>query len=209
MNRKVKLTCAVAAALAAVALAAPANATPLDKLIGKSLTVGNLMFSNFAAPSFVGAGPSAIDVQGVVLTDPITGAVQTGLRFVAPFAQTPKSGPHEIVLNVDYSVTDLTGRVRSTSQTINASTSGQGQVYFFTQASPNPGFAADGSLSVMSMCIPAAPAVGACSDAPASADVFAAGPTFHVENQVQLLISNRRGGTGTTNLQEFEILFAE
>ena len=45
-----------------------AQATPLDKLSGQSITVGNLIFSNFSSPNFIGAGPSNIDVQGLVVT---------------------------------------------------------------------------------------------------------------------------------------------
>src|SRR5512140_3167709 len=67
----------IAAAFSLVSVAG--EATPLDKLSGQSITVGNLVFSNFAWPSFSGASPSNIDVQGIVVTDPVTGQQQAGL----------------------------------------------------------------------------------------------------------------------------------
>jgi hypothetical protein len=213
-----------AAALFWGAAMSQAQATPLDKLIGKSLAVGNLVFSNFAAPSFVGAGPSGIDVQGIVVIDPDTGKQQTGLRFVAPFSQSPNGGPHEIVLNVLYTLTDTAGQLNTIAQSMNATAVGQAAVYFFTQASPLPGFVADPSLTVVDICIASAPFV-ACANNPAlgpqvvvanntaglvSAPLFAGTNTFYVEHQVQLLISNRKGVTGgTTTLQQFEVLYSE
>ena len=131
-----KLFGVLAAAAVICGAMSHAQATPLDKLIGKNLAVGNLIFSNIAAPSFVGAGPGAIDVQGIIVIDPVTGKQQTGLRFVAPFSQSAKAGPHEIVLNVQYSVTDTTGQLNTIAQSINASAVGQAAVYFFTQAIP-------------------------------------------------------------------------
>jgi len=110
---KSKLFGVLAAAAVICGAMSHAQATPLDKLIGKNLAVGNLIFSNIAAPSFVGAGPGAIDVQGIIVIDPVTGKQQTGLRFVAPFSQSAKAGPHEIVLNVQYSVTDTTGQLNT------------------------------------------------------------------------------------------------
>ena len=59
-----------------------AQATPLDKLSGQSLAVGNLVFSNFSWPSFIGLGASNVDVQGLLVTDPGTGKKTAGLRFV-------------------------------------------------------------------------------------------------------------------------------
>ena len=197
-----------AAALFWGAAMSQAQATPLDKLIGKSLAVGNLVFSNFAAPSFVGAGPSGIDVQGIVVIDPDTGKQQTGLRFVAPFSQSPNGGPHEIVLNVLYTVTDTAGQLNTIAQSMNATAVGQAAVYFFTQASPLPGFIADAALTFMDTCI--AGGAFACVNTPASAPLFAGNSTFYVEHQVQLLISNRKGVTGgTTTLQQFEVLYSE
>lgn len=202
-------------ALAAVALfsgtpMSPARAAPLDKLIGKSLAVGNLIFSNFAAPNFVGAGPSNVDVQGVVVTDPITGKQLTGLRFVAPFSQSPNGGPHEIVLNVHYLVTDTLGQLQTIAQSINATAAGQAAVYYFTQASPSPGVFSGPMLTIMDTCIPSGPVFnGSCTSEPVSAPLFTGITTFYVENQVQLLISGRKGLTGSTTLQEFEVLFGE
>ncbi len=197
-----------AAALFWAAAMSQAQATTLDKLIGKSLTVGNLVFSNFAAPSFVGAGPSNIDVQGIVVTDPDTGKQQTGLRFVAPFSQSPNGGPHEIVLNVLYVVTDTSGQLNTIAQAMNATAVGQAAVYYFTQASPAPGFIADAALAFMDTCI--AGGAFACVNTPASAALYAGNSTFYVEHQVQLLISNRKGVTGgATTLQEFDVLYGE
>ena len=206
-----------------------AQATPMDKLIGKSLAVGNLIFSNFAAPSFVGAGPSAIDVQGIVVTDPVTGKQQTGLRFVAPFLVSPKAGPHEIVLNVQYSVTDTAGQLNTIAQSMNATAAGNAAVYFTTQAIPawDPfgfEFAAGPTLTVDIACITSG-TFGGCGNNPAlgpqvvvannttepvSAPLFAGTTTFFVEHDVDLLISNRKGVPGgTTALQEFNVLYSE
>jgi len=72
----------VTAVLLCAIAASEARAVPLDKLTGGGVIVaGNVTFSHFSAPSFVGMGPSAVDVQGITLTD-ATGA-QTGasLRF--------------------------------------------------------------------------------------------------------------------------------
>jgi hypothetical protein len=198
-----------AAALFWTAAMSQAQATTLDKLIGTSLTVGNLVFSNFAAPSFVGAGPNNIDVQGIVVTDPDTGKQQTGLRFVAPFfSESLNGGPHEIVLNVLYVVTATAGQLNTTAQTMKATATGQAAVYYFTQASPAPGFIPDTTLTFMDTCI-----VGgafACVNTPASAALYAGNSTFYMEHQVQLLISKRKGATGgTTTLQGFDVLYGE
>src|SRR5665213_1430699 len=129
---------AIAALMAgAIGLSAvPGEATPLDRLAGRSITAGNLVFSNFSWPSFVGASPSNIDVQGIVVTDPATGAQQAGLRFVViqsgvakPFSLSPQGGPHEIVLNVIYSVTDLSGQLATIAHSINATVAGQAGVF--------------------------------------------------------------------------------
>src|SRR5471030_2058915 len=108
---------AVLIAAAFSLMSVPGEATPLDKLAGQSITVGNLVFSNFSWPAFISAGPSNIDVQGILVTDPVTGKQAAGLRFVIiqsgaskPFSLSPQGGPHEIVFNIDYSVTDTTGQ---------------------------------------------------------------------------------------------------
>jgi hypothetical protein len=196
-------------AVAAFALAggiADAQATPLDKLIGKSLSVGNLVFSNFSAPSFVGVGPSAIDVQTVVATDPDTGLQSTGLRFVAPLSQSPSGGPHEIVLNVNFFVTDMAGLLDTIHHSTTGSASGQAVIYNFTIASPAPGSL---THTYLQGCIPAAVCAQLGGPTPSSLPLFADTHTLYVEQQVQLIIANRKGGAGTTSLQQFEVLFTE
>ena len=65
------------------ALSTPeAGAVPLDKLAGGGVIVaGGVTFSNFRAPSFVGIGPGAVDVQGSVVTDATGAQIGAGLLF--------------------------------------------------------------------------------------------------------------------------------
>jgi hypothetical protein len=214
-------------------ISVPSEATPLDKLSGQSITVGNLIFSNFSSPNFVGAGPSNIDVQGVILIDPSTGLQQTGLRFVViqsgvpkPFSVSPTGGPHEIVLNVDYSVTDTTGQLRTAAESIVSTVTGQAGVFFSTGASPSQAVA-DGSLvdptltlmfyenwfgTLSANSTSGAPNYAVVdSDHPSfSAPLFPGVTTFYVHHQVQLATSNRKGITGgTVTLQGWDSLFSE
>ena len=179
-----------------------AHAVPLDKLIGKSLTTGNFIFSNFSAPSFVGAGPSQIDVQTETITDPATGSQRTGLRFTAPFSQGSGGGPHEIVLNVNYFVTDLGNTVHTIQHSFNGSANGSAAIYMYTTARPFPG-----SLTSTFLLTCIGPT--GCTSNPSQADLFAVTSSFYVEQQVQLIVSGRKGVTGTTSLQGFEVLFTE
>jgi hypothetical protein len=133
-----------AAALICGAAISQAQATPLDKLSGQSIAVGNLIFSDFSWPVFNGAGPSNIDVQGIVVTDPATGAQQAGLRFVViqsgvpkPFSLSAKGGPHEIAFWIDYSVTDTTGQLRTIAASASALAAGQAGYQFLTDSSPS------------------------------------------------------------------------
>ncbi len=143
---------------------AQAQATPLDKLFGgNGLMVGSLVFSDFAAPYFNGAGPSNIDVQGIVVTDPATGTQQAGLRFVViqsgvpnPFSLSGKGGAHEIGFVIDYSVTDTTGQLKTMSASTNSTAAGQAGYLFTTGASPNASIAhnvgVDSTLSALDIC---------------------------------------------------------
>jgi hypothetical protein len=146
-----------ASALALLLGSTGADATTLDKLTGQSLTVGNLLFSNIQAPNVSGIGPSAIDVQGVVTVDPLTGAQRTGLRFATSLAQSPSGGPHE--------------------------------------------------LTALFTCAIVPPTPGACS--PSSGPLYPGFASYYVQNQVQMIIANRKQGFGTTTLQQFEVLYGE
>jgi hypothetical protein len=207
-----------------------AQATTLDKLFGKSLTVGNFVFANFAAPSFTGAGPSNIDVQGVVLTDPDTGKQQTGLRFVivpGPFSLSPSGGPHEVGFLIDYSVTDAAGQLTAIATSINSTVAGQAGVHFDTTASPSASVAfgslAEPTLTILgycnwfgSMCVQSSSASSTSfaivytGNPSVVAPLFPAGSTYYVQHKIDLQISNRKGVPGgTTTLQQFETLFSE
>jgi hypothetical protein len=61
----------------------------------------------------------------------------------------------------------------------------------------------------LQQCIPSTACAQLGGPTPASRPLFAATHTLYVEQQVQLLIANKRGGTGTTSLQQFEVLFGE
>jgi hypothetical protein len=222
----------IAAAVSLVSV--PAEATPLDKLSGQSITVGNLVFSNFSWPSFSGAGPSNIDVQGVVVTDPATGQQQAGLRFVViqsgaqkPFSLSPQGGPHEIVFTIDYSVTNISSQLTTIAHSINATVSGQAGVFFVTNASDalnvTAGSLADPALTMLASCnwfgivcsgsssaSPTSFAVVASGDLSQSAPLFPGITTYYVQHQVQLQISNRKGVPGgTVTLQGWDALFSE
>jgi hypothetical protein len=222
----------IAAAVSLVSV--PGEATPLDKLSGQTITVGNLAFSNFSWPSFVGASPSNIDVQGIVVTDPVTGQQQAGLRFTViqggvpkPFTLSPQGGPHEMVLNVDYSVTDLSGQLATIAHSINATVAGQAGVFVDTNASSSLGVTegslADPTLTIMDSCnwfgvmcsgsssaSPTSFAVVASGDLSQSAPLFPGIATYYVQHQVQLQISNRKGVPGgTVTLQGWDALFRE
>jgi hypothetical protein len=210
------------------------EATPLDKLAGQSMTVGNLVFSNFSWPSFVSASPSNIDVQAMVVTDPVTGAQQVGLRFVViqagvpkPFSLSPQGGPHEMVLNVEYSVTDISGQLAYTAQSINATVAGQAGFLVSTNASNAAGVTdgslADPTLTMMNSCnwfgVPCSGVSGPTANAftiigsgdlALSAPLFPGVFTYFVRHQVQLQISNRKGVPGgSVTLQGWDALFRE
>jgi hypothetical protein len=212
----------------------PSEATPLDKLAGQSITVGNLVFSNFSWPSFVSASPSNIDVQGIVVTDPVTGAQQAGLRFVViqsgvamPFSLSPQGGPHEIVLNVIYSVTDLSGQLATIAHSINATVAGQAGVFVDTDASRSFGVTegqlADPALTMMvssdwfgavgsssSSASPDSFYAVASNNLSLSAPLFPGIATYYVKHQVQLAISNRKGVPGgTVTLQGWDALLRQ
>ena len=215
-------------------MSVPSEATPLDKLAGQSITVGNLVFSNFSWPAFISAGPSNIDVQGILVTDPVTGKQQAGLRFVIiqsgapkPFSLSPQGGPHEIAFNVDYSVTDTTGQLTTIAHSINATVAGQAGVFFNTNASDSlavtSGSLADPTLTMMnscnwfgSICSGSASAsatsyvIVAGGDLSVSAPLYPGFATYYVQHHVDLQISNRKGVTGgTVTLQGWDALFNE
>ena len=226
---------AVLIAAAFSLLSVRGEATPLDKLSGQSITVGNLVFSNFSWPSFIGAGPSNIDVQAVVVIDPATGSQQAGLRFVVmqsgapkPFSLSPLGGPHEIAFSIDYSVTDTAGQLRTMAQSINTAVSGQAGDFFTTNASNSSGVTSgsltDPTLVIMAQCnwfgsvcnqplsspSPTSFAIVSSGNQSMSAPLFPGLVTYYVQHQVDLQISNRKGVSGgTVTLQGWDALFSE
>lgn len=219
-----------AAALFCGAAVSQAQATTLDKLIGTSLTVGNLIFSDFSAPSFVGASPGNIDVQGVVVTDPDTGKQQTGLRFaiVPALSLSPNGGANEIALWVDYSVTNTTGQTNIVAPSVIASVTDQAGVMFTTTSSPLQDVAqaslGDPTLTYAQYCnwfgalcvnqlISASPtgfAVAISGNQSVAAPLYPGTALFHVQHQVNLRISDRNGVPGgSATLQEFNAFFSE
>jgi hypothetical protein len=240
MTAKAKFHGVVAAtALICGATALQAQATPLDKLFGgTSITAGNLVFSNFSAPFFTGAGPSNIDVQGIVVTDPETGKQQAGIRFVVlpkPFSLSGKGGTHELAFIIEYSVTDTTGQLQTISASTISAAAGQAGYLFTTDTSPNASIAHNvgvdstrSSLEICSwfgsVCADAGPIViqaQAGGPAPiqfpfftgalsASAPLFPGASTYYVAHEVDLQIANKKGTVaGTVTMQEFSALFSE
>jgi hypothetical protein len=220
----------LAVSLSILAAAPRAQATPLDKLFGgQRIVVGNLVFGDFSAPSFSGAGPSNIDVQGVLVIDPATGQQQAGLRFTvipAPFVLSPSGGPHEVGFWIDYSVTDSTGQLATLAQSVDGSVSGQAGALYWTTASPSQAVAdgslADPTLTIVQICnwfgsvcaqttdIPSAGTYRTSSGPQSAVAALAPGATLYVQHEVDLQISNRKGiPGGTITLQDFQILFAE
>ena len=226
---------AVLIAAAFSLLSVPGEATPLDKLSGQSITVGNLVFSNFSWPFFTGASPSNIDVQGIVVIDPATGKQQTGLRFVVmqsgaskPFSLSPQGGPHEIGFSVDYSVTDTTGQLTTMAHSINTTVTGQAGAFFTTNGSNSlsvtSGSLAEPTLTMMAYChwfgsicnlplsspSPTSFAIVTSGNQSLSAPLFPGITTYYVQHQVDLQISNRKGVPGgTVTLQGWDALFSE
>jgi hypothetical protein len=223
---------AVVIATALTLFAVQSQATPLDKLSGQSITVGNLVFSNFSWPAFIGAGASNIDVQGIIVIDPATGKQQSGLRFVIiqsgvpkPFSLSPNGGPHEIAFVIDYSVTDTTGQLNTMTKSIVTSVTGQAGVVFSTGASPSQ-VVADESLVDPTFTLMwysnwfGVLTTNSSTSAPNFAEVSSDHPQFsaplfpsstvYVQHNVNLAISNRKGVTGgTATLQEWDVLFSE
>ena len=225
---------ALFAAAFVILVSARSEATPLDKLSGKSLTVGNLVFSDFSWPFFSGAGPSNIDVQGIVVTDPLTGRQQAGLRFVViqsgapkPFLLSAQGGPHEVLFQIDYTVTDFGGQLATLQHSINTAVSGQAGYLFSTNASDSlaitEGSLAAPTLTMMNSCTwfgtvcSGSAAASANSYAiVAGGDLTQTGPlfpgvaTYYVQHSIQLAISNRKGvPAGTVTLQGWDALFNE
>jgi hypothetical protein len=207
------------------------EATPLDKLSGQSLTVGNLVFSNFSWPGFSGLGPSNIDVQGLVVTDPLTGMQQAGLRFVmiqsgapAPVVMSAKGGAHEIVFQVSYSVTDTTGQLSTVTTSTIATAVGQSGVIQNTDVADLPtGNTFNPTLTYIYYCnwfgtlcenststSPGAFAIVVSGNPTFTAPLFPGLRTYSVQHELQMQISNRKGTVaGTVTLQGWDVLFNE
>ena len=211
------------AAVLCLTAASAANAVPLDKLTGGGVIVaGNVTFSNFRAPSFVGMGPSAVDVQPIVLTDATGTQVGAGLRFtpldgkgINPLVQCATcGGSKEIVMNAIYqvNVTDGAHLLYSMSHPMLAASAGaNAAIYNFTYSSivgidavtiPTP------PLSGMLVgCVSATPCTG-INVTPDTTALTAFTPYAFVNQQVQMLVSGRKGqSTGHNELTSYDVIF--
>ena len=199
------------------------RAVPLDKLTGGGVVVaGNVTFSNFRAPSFVGMGPSAVDVQGIVLTDGTGAQIGAGLRFtpvdgkgVNPLVQCATcGGSKEIVMNAIYqvNVTDGAHLLHTMAHPmLAASTGASAVIYNFTLSS----FVSIDAVTlstpplsgVLVNCTSATPCTG-INVTPDSTVLSADSPYAFVNEQVQLLVSGRKGqSTGQNELTDFDVVF--
>jgi hypothetical protein len=123
---KSKLFALLGAASICLAAMSPAHAETLDRLLaGQTLTVGNLVFSNFSVPpnQMFNASPQNFDVQGVIQVDPATGVTQSGLRIVivqqgvpAPFVLAKGRGIDNLVVMIDYTVTGPAPQMHNITQ---------------------------------------------------------------------------------------------
>lgn len=212
-----------AALLLCTIAASQARAVPLDKLAGGGVIVaGNVMFSNFQAPSFVGMGPSAVDVQGIVLTDNTGAQIGATLRFtpvdgkgVNPLVQCATcGGSKELVMNAIFqvNVTDgahlLDGMAH---QILGTSTGANAAIYDSTLSS----FVSLGAVAaatpplsgILVNCIGSA-----ClnSGTPNSTLLSSDSTYAFVNQQVQMLVSGRQGqSSGRNVLAYYDVTFTE
>lgn len=188
------------------------------------VVAGNVTFSHFRAPSFVGTGPSAVDVQGVVLTDETGAQTGAGLRFtpvdgrgVNPVVQCATcGGSKEIVMNAIYqaNVTDGAHLLDAVAHPMVASSTGSNAaIYNFTETS----FVSLDAVSILTpplsaaltTCLAATPCAGVTTTA-VSAPLSSASPYAFVNEQVQMVIANRRGQqTGRNELTSYDVIFTE
>ena len=203
--------------------ASEARAVPLDKLTGGGVIVaGNVVFSHFQAPSFVGMGPSAVDVQGIVLTDN-TGA-QTGasLRFtpvdgkgINPLVQCATcGGSKEIVMNAIFqvNVTDGAHLLNGMAHQMLAASTGANALIYNSTLSSFVSLAAVWATTpplsgILVGCM------GSCTGINPTADFtpLSSYSTYaFVNEQVQLLVSGKKGqSTGRNELAYYDVVFTE
>ena len=215
-------TILLAAALTCV-VAGPAGAVPLDKLTGGgTIAAGNIVFSHFSAPSFVGMGPSAVDVQAIPLTDDTGVQVGATLRFtpvdgkgVNPLVQCATcGGSKEIVMNAIFQVNVTDGAhllADMAHQMLASSTGANAAIYDFTLAS----FVSLGAVAastpplagILSNCLGSGCVNGGT---PTATALSSASPYAFVNQQVQLLVSGRQGqSTGRNSLAYYDVTFTE
>jgi hypothetical protein len=203
--------------------ASEARAVPLDKLTGGGVIVaGNVVFSNFQAPSFVGMGPSAVDVQGIALTDNTGAQIGANLRFtpvdgkgVNPLVQCATcGGSKELVMNTIFQV-NVTDRARlldgMAHQMLATSTGANAVIYDSTVSSFVSLGAAAASLSPLSgilvNCIGSS-CLG--SGTPLSTLLSSDSTYAFVNQQVQMLVSGKNGqSTGRNVLAYYDVIFTE
>lgn len=212
-----------AAALLFTLTALPAQAVPLDKLTGGGVIVaGNIAFSHFQAPSFVGMGPSAVDVQAAPLTDNTGMQIGATLRFtpvdgkgVNPLVQCATCGASkELVMNAIFqvNVTDGTHLLEGMAHQILASSTGaNAAIYDSTLSSFVSLGAAAAALSplsgVLANCLGSGcPSHGTPTATPLSSESAYA----FVNQQVQMLVSGRQGqSSGRNVLAHYDVIFTE
>jgi hypothetical protein len=211
------------AALLSMMAASPARAVPLDKLTGGAVIVaGNVVFSNFQAPSFVGMGPSAVDVQGIVLTDNTGAQIGASLRFtpvdgkgVNPLVQCATcGGSKELVMNAIFqvNVTDgahlLDGMAH---QMLASSTGANAAIYDFTLSSFVSLGAVATSTPPLSGILIGCIGSSCQSNSTPNSTLLSSDSTYaFVNQQVQMLVSGKNGqSTGRNVLAYYDVIFTE
>ena len=218
------ITALPALALLCALVAPEAGAVPLDKLTGGGVVVaGNVTFSNFSAPSFVGMGPSAVDVQGIVLTDDSGAQIGASLRFtpldgkgINPLVQCATcGGSKELVMNAIFqvNVTDGLHLLDSIAhQMLATSTGANAAIYNFTLSS----FVSLGAVAVSTPPLSGiliGCTASSCTGIHVTPDftLLSSDSTYaFVNQQVQMLVSGRNGqSTGRNVLSYYDVIFTE
>lgn len=210
------------AALLCMMAASQARAVPLDKLTGGGVIVaGNVVFSHFQAPSFVGMGPSAVDVQGIPLTDNTGAQIGATLRFtpvdgkgINPLVQCATcGGSKELVMNAIFqvNVTDGVHLLHGIAhQMLAASTGANAAIYNSTLSSFVSLGAAAAALTPLSGVLVNCTGSCATTGTPGSTLLSSDSTYAFVNQQVQLLISGRKGqSSGQNVLGYFDVIVTE
>lgn len=205
-------------------IAAPeARAVPLDKLTGGGVIVaGNVVFSHFAAPSFVGMGPSAVDVQGVVLTDNTGAQIGADLRFtpvdgkgVNPLVQCATcGGSKELVMNAIFQVNVTDGAhllAGMAHQMLATSTGANAAIYDSTLSSfVSLGAVAAATPPLSGILVNCIGSACLSNGTPLSTALSSNSTYAFVNQQVQMLVSGKNGqSTGRNVLAYYDVIFME